>query len=158
MIDTTAAHPPPARLSGRGDISARGETVALALGCVKRQNKTSAMYGGGTARETKRIHIGRWRKKIPEAMSLKATARKECPFSPSSALPSPILPSSFRFDCPINYSPELDPGAFGGNKQAANFDTTGPRKREEGAKGGPNSISYDGHGIIEKPALNFGSR
>ena len=50
--------------------------------------------------------------------------------SPSSA---PILPSSFRFDCPINYSPELDPGAFGGNKQAANFDTTG-RGGERGTK------------------------
>ena len=40
--------PPAASASFRaGDISARGETVALPLGCVKRQNKTSGMYGEG---------------------------------------------------------------------------------------------------------------
>ena len=44
--------PPAASASFRaGDISAGGEAVALALGCVKRQNKTSGMHGRDERRD-----------------------------------------------------------------------------------------------------------
>ena len=128
MIDTTAAHPPPARPSFRGIPAARAAATAP-RGCVKPGARGIAHQKAHPAHGT-RIHIGRWRPgKISPGDVFKSSERaRECP-----PLPPFLPPSSFRFDCPINYKPEVDPGAFGGNKQAANFDTRGERGETQSA-------------------------
>ena len=85
--------PPAASASFRaGDISARGETVALALGCVKRQNKTSGMYGRDGKRDEAHTY---WtmEEKDPGGDVFKGNGEERVSLlSFSSALPSPILP------------------------------------------------------------------